>query len=663
VELLEYLIQLHGTQVSEAQLKGIRDGFGEVGAAARDAAAASDEGAASSDAAAVSHGSAASAAGGLHSAMKKMAVAGAFSIAAIGLVAVKMANTFSTEMLKIRTEGGATSKEFRAMRTAVLNLATSGQSMGAGPTSLAPGLYHQESMGLRGSKALLALKLASEEAAISGSNLEDTTTAIGSAMYIGLKGTGSMAHMMGTLNAIVGAGNMRFQDLNEALGTGLLSTAKVAGLSLQSVGAALAVLTDAGYPASSAAAQLGTALHYLYAPTTKGQAALESIGLSGSKMAADLRKPNGLLVAMRDLRTHMRGLSLDAQQGVLNSILPGGRGKILLTLYELQHRLHPKFGQIGANSGDYSQHVAQQKRNPATKLATGLSELSGQMVTLGLNVRKYVMPVALALLATLAKLVIVLISVFSWFVKGTPLARALTLVLAALAAGITAFIVVTKAATIVGAAWDAVMDANPIVLVVTALAALAVGVIYCYTKFKWFRDAVADVWSWIKAHWPLIAGLIFGPVGLAAAMVIKHWGAIKGFFAVLAGDIGRIFRGVVNGIIAGINFVIGAINTVISAYNSVVGSIPLLGSSLTIGKLGLVGAWTAGGAGHSPARTNLRTGANPRGVATTHASFTKPDAAPAHGNPLIVHGDIVLRVRENELGRVTRRQIHAAMAH
>lgn len=56
-------------------------------------------------------------------------------------------------------------------------------------------------------------------------------------------------------------------------------------------------------------------------------------------------------------------------------------------------------------------------------------------------------------------------------------------------------------------------------------------------------------------------------------------------------------------------------------------------------------------------------GATPRGVATT-AAFTKPAASTAggHQGPLVVHGDIVVRARENELGRVTRRQVQKAMA-
>lgn len=45
---------------------------------------------------------------------------------------------------------------------------------------------------------------------------------------------------------------------------------------------------------------------------------------------------------------------------------------------------------------------------------------------------------------------------------------------------------------------NAAMSANPIGIVVVAIAALVAGVIYAYTHFKWFRDTVQIVWGAIK---------------------------------------------------------------------------------------------------------------------------------------------------------------------
>lgn len=55
--------------------------------------------------------------------------------------------------------------------------------------------------------------------------------------------------------------------------------------------------------------------------------------------------------------------------------------------------------------------------------------------------------------------------------------------------------VATTAWTAVQAALNAVMTANPIVLVIAALAALAAGVIWAYNNVEWFRDLVDNAWD------------------------------------------------------------------------------------------------------------------------------------------------------------------------
>ena len=56
----------------------------------------------------------------------------------------------------------------------------------------------------------------------------------------------------------------------------------------------------------------------------------------------------------------------------------------------------------------------------------------------------------------------------------------------------------TKIWSGIQAAFNIIMDANPIMLVVIAIAALVAGVIYAYTHFKTFRDIVNDVGRFLK---------------------------------------------------------------------------------------------------------------------------------------------------------------------
>lgn len=73
----------------------------------------------------------------------------------------------------------------------------------------------------------------------------------------------------------------------------------------------------------------------------------------------------------------------------------------------------------------------------------------------------------------------------------------------------------------------AFLAANPIVLVIAAIAALAVGLVVAYQKVEWFRNIVQSVFGWIKDHWPLLAPL-FGPIGIAIAVLVTQFDNIKG---------------------------------------------------------------------------------------------------------------------------------------
>src|SRR5688500_4978117 len=111
----------------------------------------------------------------------------------------------------------------------------------------------------------------------------------------------------------------------------------------------------------------------------------------------------------------------------------------------------------------------------------------------------------------------------------------------------------TKAWTIAQAIFNAVMLANPIVLIIVAIAALIAIIVLIATKTDWFSKLWDKVWGFIKTavstavkfvvyfvkkHWPLLLAIMLGPLGIILGLIIKNFGAIK-----------RFIMGAVNGII------------------------------------------------------------------------------------------------------------------
>jgi hypothetical protein len=123
-------------------------------------------------------------------------------------------------------------------------------------------------------------------------------------------------------------------------------------------------------------------------------------------------------------------------------------------------------------------------------------------------------------------------STIAKILTGTLVALAVTLGVVAVAE--KAFAAATKIATAAQWLFNAALTANPIGLVIVALAALGVGVVVAYKKFKPFREAVNGVWgalrdtfNWAKAHWPLLASILGGPFVAAGIQIAKHFDSIR----------------------------------------------------------------------------------------------------------------------------------------
>lgn len=81
--------------------------------------------------------------------------------------------------------------------------------------------------------------------------------------------------------------------------------------------------------------------------------------------------------------------------------------------------------------------------------------------------------------------------------------------------------------TVAQAALNVVLTANPIGIIVVALAGLVGALVLAYEKVGWFRTAVNDVWTFIKDNWPTLLAILTGPIGLAVLYIVRHWDEIK----------------------------------------------------------------------------------------------------------------------------------------
>lgn len=104
--------------------------------------------------------------------------------------------------------------------------------------------------------------------------------------------------------------------------------------------------------------------------------------------------------------------------------------------------------------------------------------------------------------------------------------------------GAAGLIAAVKAWGLAMEALDIILDADPIVLLGLAIAAVGAAFYEAYKHIAPFREAVnavfdaiktgiEDTLNFVKDHWVLIVSLITGPIGLIVIELVKHWDTIK----------------------------------------------------------------------------------------------------------------------------------------
>jgi TP901 family phage tail tape measure protein len=329
-------------------------------------------------------------------------------ILAIGGYAIKSAISFQSSMTLIQTQAKASASEVSEMSGAILRI----KGLGEGPNELAEALYPIESVGLRGKKALEALSAAAKGAQISGAGLTETADTLAGTLKVGFYDIHNASSAMAAMNAVVGLGKMHLNELNAALGTRVLTTAKAAGLGFRDVGAAIDSMTKQNVPAQQEATALKLTLTQMTAPTGLAERALKKVGLSQFSLANDLRKPQGLIVALRDLRFHLSRLSKDEQSLALSNIFGKSKGSsnvigLLNALPEME-TVRTELGRMG--EAQLNQAFGVRQKDAAFQLAEAVGQLKKALTSLG----GVLMPVVIP---DLVKMAGALQSGVEWFKK------------------------------------------------------------------------------------------------------------------------------------------------------------------------------------------------------------------------------------------------------
>ncbi|MGE7437941.1 phage tail tape measure protein [Kitasatospora sp. NPDC001175] len=461
------------------------------GAAVTTAAAAGKTEAAAASSAKASETAFGSAAAGL----KKYAAGLGIVGGAVLFEAIKGATSFEAEMTRVNTQAGVAKSQLGILGDGVLQLA--GQ-LGENPDSLAESLLHVESnfesLGISAPKALELVKIAGEGAKVGGADLVDVTNALTAAVAANIPGVEDLNQAMGALNAIVGTGDMKMQDLANAFGTGMVASVKGYGLSITDVGAALATFGDNNIRGAQAGTQLRMAVQSLAVPVSGAKEWLDKFGMTSHTLAQDMQK-GGLKLALEDLTEHFKkaGITADQQGDVITEMFGKKAGTGLSILLGQMDRVESKYPAIteGADKfGTAWQSATQTMSMHVDQLKAGIEALA--------------IKIGEALLPYVEKFLTWIQQGVGWLTQHKGAVQAL--------AGAVGGVLVGAIVALGTALTSALL--TPAGAIVAAATALGAAFVYTYNHSRTFRTAMNDLGRFLAGAFK---------VAWTAAATVIHW--------------------------------------------------------------------------------------------------------------------------------------------
>lgn len=577
-------------------------------------------------------------------------LAGSAGLIAGMAASAKAAADFQSKLVLLQTHAGATSADMKELGSYILKVA--GQ-LGFNPDSLAEAVYHVQSSLTSLPPAMQNVKTDEEVlyrsaqlAAIGHADLEDSVNAVTKAFVAYQKDGYTAEQVTAIFNKTIGEGNMRLQELNQAFATGLLPVAEQAGIKLESVGAALATMTDLGIPATRAATYLRSAIIQMSIPTGPAVDALKAIGVASNDaksqvdsfskvlvkagvnqtdVSKELQKTGSLGDTLTWLDKKLKASGLSAQDaGALMDKAFGGirSGTGIVTLYNNLGGLVQKEKDAKDATAEWL-HTWQTfvGGDPEFQLAQLTASWNSLVIVLGYSF----LPVALKIIQTILPMVQKL---GLWIATHQELVARLTEGLAVFlaiggaitwVAGIiskiigflipvieffvelgTQMVVAAEAASATGGAMAAAGDVltgalgGPIGLAIAIIGALIGITILLVTHWEQVKQVAQMVWGWIG---PYISAAVGGMIQLLSAemaFILNVWRSHHAQFmaiVIAAWTVIKIwFIGSVLVIAAVIAILVLAVLTVIAIFGALAaGAAWVIGQIVALG--GVIGGW------------------------------------------------------------------------
>lgn len=505
------------------------------------------------------------------SAGKKMTVLTG-TIAAGGAVAVKTTATFESAMSQVQATMGITKDSMSTVNGQSVNtmdtLNALAKEMGAktafSATECAQALNYLALAGYNTQQMCDTLPIVLNLAAAGDMELATASDMVTDAMSALGMGVNQAGNMVDQMSKTASTTNTSVAQLGEGILT-IGATAKSIKGGTEELNTALGILANNGIKGAEGGTHLRNVILSLQKPTDSAAAIMESLGVAVYDSEGNMRSLNDIL---GDLNASMEEMTSEEKTHAIGNIFNKTDLASVNALLANTGDTWSNLQQTIADSGGAAQQMAD----------TQLDNLNGQITILKSQIEGLLIQIGEKILPYIKKTVNGISNVITWL-SGLDSATQnmimiILLIVAAIgpllifigkmASGVSAIIKVVQILIPIVSSLNAVLAANPIILIIAGITALIVAIILLYNKCEWFRDGVnaivgtivdfaKDVWEKISTFFTETIPNVFDTViawfkdnwlGLLLLLVNPFAGAFK-----LLYDNCESFRNFVNGFI------------------------------------------------------------------------------------------------------------------
>ena len=495
------------------------------------------------------------------------------AVTALGTAAVKTAADFDTAMSQVAAVSGATGSDLDALRDKAREM---GAKTKFSASEAAEAMNYMAMAGWKTTDMLGGIEGIMNLAAASGEDLATTSDIVTDALTaFGLSADDS-GHFADVLAAASSNANTNVSMMGETFKY-CAPIAGALGFSVEDTAEAIGLMANAGIKSSQAGTSLRTIMNNLTGEVKICGSSIGEVTIATTNADGSMR---GLSDILADCRVAFSGLSESEKAAAAETLVGKNAMSGFLALMNAgEADINKLSGAIANCDGKSAEMAATMQDN----LAGQLQILKSQLEELAISFGELLMPAIRTIVGWIQQFV-------DWLNGMDEGTKKVIMTVALLAAALgPVLIVIGKVISAVGtimtivpkiagvinvvkgafAALNATMLANPIFLIIAAIAALVAAFIYLWNNCEGFRQFWIDLWENIKAVavavWTAISEFFtaaWEAIKLAAETV---WNGIRDFFSGLWEGIQLIFTTVVTAISTFLSLAWTAIQTTVTA--------------------------------------------------------------------------------------------------